>query len=592
MPKTVYGRQWPDDTDPLDIEMFFVRRGGFDTSSGARCGFGLFHHFRSLMRQLWPEDDQHRWSDLILRHYCEERVTIVQGPKDCSKTHTLAGIALADYWTFPNETLWLVSSTDVRGLELRVWGDMKDLFNRARDRYPHLAGNVLESKHGIFTDKIDENEARDIRKGIICIPCIGGNGEWVGIEKMVGIKQKRRRLLADELQFMKAPYLISVEHLDKGDFKMAGSGNVIGQADPLDKMGEPVGGWGSIPETKSTQEWRNKWGGITINLDGRDSPNNDEPKNRFPYLINEADIKRTLARYGEDSATVWNQVYGKRKPGLNARRVLTHEMCLRFGAYKTVIWEGSAPRTAVYGLDAGFGGDPAIGGRIEFGVELGGQNVIKVFPPKEHIIKLSDEKTAEEQLAASVKEDMQALGIPAGHLFFDAGMFATLATNLSKTVGVDVNAVNFQGSATTRPIANDAFVFDEQTKARRLKRCDEEYSKFVTELWFSVRRVAESRQLREMQECCVMEFGAREWLMVMRNRYEMETKDDFKARLGYSPNNADWLSIAVEGARRLGFVIERLRGPDDAKEDEDDWLAREHEKHMRTMKARELNYRT
>ena len=598
VPLNKYGVNWPGNPSDLSIEMTLCRAGGTITSKGRQFGLGMFHHFRAVQQLLWPEDDHHRWSNLILKEYLENRITIVAGPKDTSKTHSLARIALTDYWMFPNDTLWLISSTDLRGLELRIWGDLKDLFNRARDRYPELPGHVLESKHGIFTDEItDDDMARDIRKGCICIPCIGGNGEWVGIEKMVGIKQKRRRLLGDELQFMKAPYLISIEHLDKGDFKMAGSGNPIGQSDPLDKMAEPVGGWGTEPDSSKTEVWKNRWNGVTINLDGRDSPNNDEPKNRYPYLINDGDIARTKGRYGDDSATYWNQVIGKRKPGLNAHRVLTREMCQRFGAFKAVVWEGTTARTAVYALDAGFGGDPAVGGKIECGVELGGQSVIKVFQPDIIPIKVGQDETAEEQLAKGVKQRMNALSISPSNLFFDAGMYATLAVELARpdgwtngSEGTDINAVNFQGKATERPVSNDDYLWDEQTHQKRLRRCDEAYSKFVTELWFSVRLVAMCRQLREMPEVCVNEFGLREWIKVGGDRYELETKVEFKERLGFSPNYADWLSIAVEGARRLGFLIERLRGIEGAEQEDDDWLAREQEKHRKFVRSSELKY--
>jgi hypothetical protein len=129
----------------------------------------------------------------------------------------------------------------------------------------------LESKHGIFTDKIGEDgEARDIRKCVMGIPCVGGDGKFVGVSKFAGIKQERRRLIGDELQFMQHSYLTSLEHLDKGDFKFVGLANPIGEGDPADKMGEPVGGWGTEPETDKTETWKNRWGGLTINLDGTD----------------------------------------------------------------------------------------------------------------------------------------------------------------------------------------------------------------------------------------------------------------------------------------------------------------------------------
>src|SRR5204863_10070180 len=55
----------------------------------------------------------------------------------------------------------------------------------------------------VFTDDIgasSDTEARDMRKGIIGIPCISSQGEFLGmaLKNFAGIKQKRRRLVGDE----------------------------------------------------------------------------------------------------------------------------------------------------------------------------------------------------------------------------------------------------------------------------------------------------------------------------------------------------------------------------------------------------------
>src|SRR5208337_4889987 len=114
----------------------------------------------------------------------EERLTSIAGSKDSGKTNTTAAYALADYFCFPNETLILMSSTDTRGLELRVWGQVKAMFQEARERYDFLPGNVVDNKHAIFTDSLGEDcDVRDMRKGIIGVPCMTGQGTWVGIEK-------------------------------------------------------------------------------------------------------------------------------------------------------------------------------------------------------------------------------------------------------------------------------------------------------------------------------------------------------------------------------------------------------------------------
>lgn len=570
-----YQLTWPEEFTQLEREMSMIRADGYVEFNGVKYGKGLFHHYRNLISCLWPDEDHHRWTDMVLKEFLDNRITIVQGPKDTGKTHTWARIAMADYWTFPTETLWLISSTDIRGLELRVWGDLKDLFNRAKDIYPDLSGHPLDSKHGIFTDKLDETDrARDIRRGLICIPCIGGSGEWVGIEKYCGIKSSRRRLIGDELQFMKTPYLLSVEHMDKGNFKMGGSGNPIGQGDPLDRMAEPVGGWGTEPKTEKTDVWKNKWGGITINFDGRDSPNNDDPNKKYPYLINPDDIARTAGRHGTDSSVYWTQVIGKRKVGLNENRVLTREMCIRFGAFEPVIWAGTQ-RTPIYAQDSAFGGDRAIEGHIEFGLTVKGQLVLEVHPPRIIPIKVPKTEgqgpTPEEQLANAMKNYCNANDTPASNAFFDAGMRATLATEVSRVFSNEATPINFGGTATTRPVSFDEYVWDDKLRTKRLKRCDEQYSKFVTELWGSVRLVVICGQMRGLPEEVAQEFFVREWKRVKGDRWELETKEDMKLRVGFSPDYADWLAIAIEGARRKGFQIAKLAN-DSEDSDQREWL--------------------
>lgn len=592
-----YGAKWPDEIDPLDIEFGVIRKGGTWTDSqGQKCGNGLFFHYREAQRLLWPTgEDHHRWSDLMLKTILEERITVCAGSKDSGKTHTaLSRFGLTDYFCFPDETLILMSSTDLRGLQLRVWGDVKDLLRRAKELRPWLAGNVVESKHAIFTDALGEDcDTRDMRKGIICIPCLDRVGAWTGgLEKFVGIKQRRRRLLGDEIQFMHKEYLTVLANLDKGEFKGVFSGNMLPQK-AMDVVAEPECGWDSFPEPTKTTTCRNKYGGVTIFLVGTDSPNFDVPADKpapYPYLIDRQDEERVRKRHGPDSMEYWSQIKGVRKSSMNAHRVLTKEDCVRFGAFEKCIWFGDET-TKIFSMDAAYGGDRAVGGHIEFGKETPSEQIIiKVHPPKEIPIALSIPETPEEQLAMWAKTYCDREKIPFENVFFDAGMRATLAVQMSRILSPAVNAVNFGGSATARPMSNDDYIFDEETKGKRLKRCDEAYSKFVTELWFSFRLAVMSKQVRELPEDVAQEFYMREWIYVKGDKYELETKDETKQRMGCSPDLADWCVIATEGARRLGFSIERMRDPSEVKED-DDWLERELQKYQKQMKERELTYR-
>src|SRR5262249_50672411 len=148
---------------------------------------------------------------------------------------------LTDYFAFPNNTLIIVSSTTLAALDFRVWGDMKSMFAKAKRRHPWLPGKVLESKRAIVTDDLSDDAiiSRDMRKGIVCIPCKSEEGEFMSIATYVGMKSERRRHLGDEFQFMGPGMLNSIANNNSGDFKGVYSGNPVGQLDPFDKITEP-----------------------------------------------------------------------------------------------------------------------------------------------------------------------------------------------------------------------------------------------------------------------------------------------------------------------------------------------------------------
>ncbi len=590
----LYGLDWPDNSERLEIEFHFIRSGGYVELKGQKYGNGLFHHYKEAQILIWgPDEDHHRWSDLMLREILNNRLTAITGARDSGKTHVaLSRYGLTDYFCFPNETLILISSTDIRGLQMRVFGDIKDLHKKALERHPWLPGHVLESRYGIFTDELNEQcTTRDMRRGIISIPCLDRKGAWTGgLEKFVGIKQKRRRLLGDEVQFMHAEYLKVLSNLDEGDFKGVFVGNTLANKKALDNIAEPVEGWEQRKPPTKTDVFKNKFDGVTIQLVGTDSPNFDYPETEpthFKYMVNRQSEKRVGDRWGRNSSEYHSQISGLRKTGMFDNRVLTEDMCKRGRAFEQAVWNGDTT-TKVYACDMAFGGDRAIAGYCEFGSAVGGEKIFRVNPPSE--IQLSVDLDAEDQISMFIKKECDALDIPGSHVYFDAGMRATAATSLSKLFSPDVNAVNFGGTPTKRPVSADEYVFDRITGNKTLKRCDLHYDRFVSELWFSVRYMVLSKQMRELPQDVASEFYEREWTKEKGDKYCIETKEEMKDRVGFSPDLADWLAIAVEGARRLGFTIESIPDADGQSKPNDDYLERELANYRNTVKKRSLNY--
>ena len=563
-----YGMPWADGTTDLEIEIYAIRQGGLKE--------GLAFHYEKMRHILWPHlDGEHngqRWHVLTRDTMLANKVTVLMGCASSGKTHSPAWMYLCDFYCNPDETLVLVSSTDIRGLELRVWGEIKSLHEKAIEAYDWLPGHLIDSKHCITSDDVEESGTRDLRKGIIGIPCVQ-NGKFVGLGKYCGIKQKRVRLIADEAQFMGASFLSAFANLNNNeDFRATILGNPNDILDPLGKAAEPLDGWTNHMEPTKTSVWKTRFmNGACVNLVGTDSPNFDFPENeptRFKYLISKEKIAATLSFFAKDSIEYYSQCVGVMKIGQLARRVLTRDLCRIFHASDDVIWRGN-PTVKLAALDAAYGGDRAVLGWAEFGEDIYGRSVLKLNEPVIVPILVNSNLIPEDQISEFVRDFCESKSIKPENFFHDSTGRGTLGTSLSRIWSVKCNPVEFGGPATERPVTQDYWTVDEVTNVKRLKTCYEHYVKFVTELWFSVRYTVEADQMRGMPDEVIEEFCMREWDRVKGDKIEIETKKEMKERVGRSPDLADWASIIVEGARRLGFKISKLapvaekkRGPD------------------------------
>jgi hypothetical protein len=894
-----YGYKWASGTSPLHIEFWNIKKGEEWLKQQGRS---LFFHYKEAQKLLWPEEDHHRWSDLILQEIVQNDITVLLGSKDSGKTHGMTKFGLTDYFCFPDETLIIVSSTDIRSLEGRVWGDIKAMFTRAKELHDWLPGVVIDSKHAICTDDISDEDviARDMRKGILCfvkgsmvstpnglrpieeikvgdevlnvlgtgnvtetfqrsadtlakitlsdgrtirctpehkvftnhgwiqacnltrihymmsvyesmqvlqnpneeqiflqqelqgemdddarrsggvlhagargedcclekevasrqpgslwlrhpqdansdknsgcgagkedfnrassigleashswrernrsnqggkgvagnvspsrqeqlfssnqetqrkwlspalqsgcgfagmevgnrggrklsllegeagarreenqpangswvdsveiykpenlgghseceggtavynleisghpsyvingilvhncVPCKTSSGGQTNIAAYVGMKQKRRRYLADEMQFMSQSMYESLGNANSGNFKMVCAGNPIGQGDPLDLLSEPKGGWELHPEPEKTATWDNEkfLRSRSINLVGTDSPNFDYDQSlpiKYHYLTNRDSIARTVAGYGIDSHQYYSQCKGVRRSGLNARRVITQELCKKFNAFDDAIWEGATTKIAAVDAAYGFiGGDRCVGGHIEFGKCVDGKIRMLIAPQQIVPVNIRRDDSPEDQIAWWARSYCERNNIPPENFFYDATGRGSLGPALARIWSAAINPVEFGGVATPRPVSQDTFIDDPKTGMRRLKRCDEHYRKFVTELWWSARLVIESDQMRGLSQDLCREGCMREWKEVAGGKIEVETKAETKERMGRSPDLFDQLVTAIEGARRRGFQITKL-GKDVAKSSNTSILQRLAKQHESLLSGKQL----
>jgi len=583
-----YGLVWPTD-DQIWIERQMIRNGGEVRVGNDVYGRGMPFHVMQLQKLIWPDKVWHRWNELIVQTVCNNRFIGIMGPGSSGKTCEAATMVLSLYFCFPNEFTGMVSSTDTRSLELRVWGEIKKYWSLAKEMWPECPGHLIESRQMIVTSD-DSVVGRDFRNGLVGIPCVVG-GTYVGLGKYVGIKNQRMMLCADELSFMGKALMESVSNLNKNKgFKMMGMGNPKDPDDALGVLCEPhpdLGGWAGIEQGDKTRVWKTRLrNGVCIQLVGTDSPNYDSPANQpepYPFLIGREEIQTDLDYYGPDSLQFQMMDLGVMPRGAQSRRVITRILCDQCMAGQKAYW-GQNNTVLIAGVDASYtsiGGDRTIMIVIRIGLD---QNGIWAVSQEESPIliqvKAVASETVEDLIARSIKDLCEARGIPASRLFLDSTGRGTLVNALGRIWSSEIQCVEFGGKPTDR-IVSDVIRIP----------ANEHFSKFVSELWFFSRYVIEARQMRQMTPDVIDEGSMREWCGVKGNRVEVEDKRITKKRMGKSPDIYDAFVVALEGARRNGFMIQKLANMDgDAAKERQLYYRMLMEKKLGLHKDKRLNH--
>ncbi len=595
-----YGMNWRDGVHPVQVELYCISKGAEWCKSQGRT---LLFHYLEAKRILWPTLDEHRWFMLCFEKMVENKSCVLMGCASSGKTHTAAVFCLLKYFSSPTDTCILVSSTQMSSLKKRIWSEITTLWEDAVGRFDFLPGHLLDSAVAITTDSLDdadydERKSRDMRRGIFGVACVQG-GKFVGLSRYMGIKQKNMVLCADELSAMAINFVSAVSNLNANErFTFVGMGNPNDLHDPLGKISEPFDSWQPehLEPTKTTW-WKTRFlNGVCVNLVGGDSPNFDYPPDRptrYKYLISKEKIADILSFFSEDSVEHYSMGKGVMKIGLVAKRVLTRNLVEKHEAQRIAVWQDNT-HIKIYFVDAAYGGDRCIGGHATLGKEVGGKYVLSFGVPKNIPIKVGIDKDPEAQIAEFVKKDCEELGIPPECMGHDATGRGSLGTALALEWSAKTHPVESGGRPSPRPVSLDLFITDEETKERRLKRCDEHFDRRVSEHAFSLRYAVEAGQIADLPDEAMEELCNRKWDLVRGNLIGIEpksgtaTKPGFKERYGKSPDVGDWACGIVEMARRHGFQISKLSNEAAVKRTGDSWSSRFSSKVAKLRKSRML----
>ncbi len=587
----LYGVYWEALESEVSVEAAMIRRGGgWKLKGGEMAGNGLFYHMKRFISLLWPEHMWHKWSELSLKTYLENRIVGVLGPASSGKSHDAAIYLLSDFYVWSECTTVLVSSTEREMLEMRIWGECKKYHQMAKDRYPDLIpGNLIESRQRIITDSRYENaEGRDFRAGICGTPVKKG-GSYQGLGSFIGIKNKRVRMVCDEAHLCPRVFVDAISNLSKNpDFKCIALGNPKETTDALGIVCEPsaeLGGWdGGIDQTPKTKTWPTRFNnGICLQLRGDDCPNMDVPEDApvpFPFLITRKAMADDIAFYGESSLSYTMMNLGIMPRGQGLRRVITRQMCQKFGAMEPPVWKDEK-QTRIGFCDPAYGaigGDRAVFGWLQFGMDPNGKQIMALMETMLVPVSALENEMPEDQIANFVKAQCDSHQIPPENFFFDSTGRGSLVGAFARLWSAHVGLVEFGGKPTERLVSSDIRV-----------TCRERYYNFVSELWFSLALTVQSGQFRGMTEEVLNEGAMREWGFTSGNKIQVEPKEKMKLKSGRSPDIVDAVVCGIEGARQHGFIISRAAAVD-ASRRYDGWKEKFREQIARLESNHALNY--
>jgi hypothetical protein len=602
-----YNAKWPEDyrNYPLRLELDCIRKSGtWKNKVGITCGEGLLAHYKNARSLCWPKRYWHEWTQLIYENCIKNIVTILMGPGSAQKTSGLSEFSYLSWLASPDDTMVVLSTTTREKLDSAVFAEIKMLHEETKLRHDWVPGTVLESKHAITTDDLKEKDSRDMRKGIIGRACYSGGHSYVGLGVYAGVKQDNIIFLADELQFMPCTFFDCLPNMFQScgldvngepKIKIFGSGNPNHQPDSqLSIAAEPIHGWASLGDITKTTVWDLKFHrGKCVNLIGTDSPNMKAPEGTrppYPRLISRNTMKLVEKRWGKNSMQWYSQCIGKMMMNMVGNRVITKELCENNKVFDPVVWRNDI-QTRIGFLDPAWGGvnaDRCVWGWLEFGDDSTGKQVIRFG---EYLVVPFSSGTVEpdDQIARFCKEQARINQIEPTNIFYDSTGRGTIGAAFAKVFGFQVPvAVCFGDKPTKRPVRYDLFVQNDDG-SKRLKRCDEEYGKFVTELWFSVRNVIECGQIRELTEEVTQDGYMREYAQISGGKIDVETKDETRERMGMSPDIFDALVVGIEGTRQRGFKIGRL-GEDinEGHEEDEDFFEKEAKEYRDTIESKRL----
>lgn len=521
----------------------------------AKTPAARYYYFWRIADVWWNQDPgderfaKHKWSKKIIAECCKNEYLAIGGAASSGKSYVLAGWALVKWMCNPADTKVLLTSTHLGGARDRIWGAVMRLIDwipnppcKIRDSIGSIAyydGKKTYGDAGLKLVAADRSQSKH------------------KIGKLIGSKAKNVLLVADELgEITEALQEAATSNLATNpNFQMVGLSNPASRFDPFGVFCEPQGGWDSV-KVDIEMEWTTKIGGKYIRLDAYDSPNfslaaDEEP---YEYLPSQRTIDNALDSLGEDRAAAAKSRGFLRMfraiffDSDEAETVYTEVELERSGALsKTTLTQG----VKVAGLDPSYSsdGDATALAFGEVGYDPFGQYCMQI----DEVVLIHADATDKTrprnlQIAEKVKAECEKRKVALDNLAVDAtGAGQGFCDLLQLTWGDGFLRVQFGGAASDKRVRNDS-------KATGKDR----YRNRASELFFIGKQFLLGKQLYGVFTKLAKQMTTRGYSTYKGSKgmiLQVEPKKEYKARMGFSPDEADAVFVMLELCRSRHFLV-------------------------------------
>jgi len=516
----------------------------------------------SLMQMQWPgllyleKDGVHNhWFTRGIRTMARHRKNYLVGSASAGKSFMAGAFVYTNWKCSAWNSSALLSSTSKPDLDQKIWGTVKDLFERDKFKI----GTRLDYRETIVLREDKKNAEKDYRDAIIALAIPKGSEGEKAIGSIQGRKNQFVYWVSDEYAHMDGAAIQEGRRnlMFNPFFWFAACSNKPNEGDPMYLEAEPdpakfPQGW-DTPGLDQLESWPTKGGGICMYFDGEKSPNLQvEGPPPFPLLTTRESINDIIAdEGGTDGPSYWRWIRAFPKKGDIQDKVLTSELLIAYGATEEVVWRGDG-WTTLAGLDLGFrkDGDPSVADFGRLGFDYEGRKVLSVEADAVTLVpKMSDPGPHEDKIARRFLEECQkrqchsvALDISG-----DGGITALSIRKLSTELKfeLEIVPVSFSGAA-----SDDIYDIAGVKKEGRFA-----FDRRVSELWYSLRLIVQDRSIRGMvlNSKAVNELCQRRVIQDEKKRWVVEKKEDMKKRSKRSPDNGDARVLLVYNARKKGL---------------------------------------